>query len=282
MILLGLILLVLGVVGFGLAAYWDLKTTEFPDWLPYVMIIIALALRGVFAFIYADAWIFLWSLLIGSAFLGFGLLMYYCRQWGDGDAWLLGVMGFLFPNATGFAVVTVFPFPLTLIFNFFFISFFYLLVYSIALGMKNPKMTAVFFRTLRGELKGMLMVIVIFSALCAGLGLFVVFTYNIPSTFFLYLVMFPILLVAIMLFARYGKFVEKELFKRQIDAKKIREGDVPIDGRWRSLSEAEVRSIRARGGKIWIKEGVRFAPAFLITLLFTMLYGGIFALFILF
>jgi len=279
--MLGLILLAVGVVGFGLAAYWDLKTTEFPDWLPYSMIIIALAIRGIFAIVYADAWIFIWSLGIGAGFLGFGLLLYFCRQWGDGDAWLIGALGFLFPTATGFTVNTFFPFQITLLVNFFFIAFFYLLIYAIGLGVRNPKIARGFFTNLRGDLKSIVLIVMVFAVLSVGLGIALSFTYIVPPALFTYLLFFPIFLAAILLFARYGRFIEKSpLFKRQIDAKKVRVGDVPVGKRWRSLSEAEVRRIRARGGKIWIKEGVRFAPVFLITLLFTLFCGGMFALFV--
>ena len=278
--MLGLILLAVGIVGFGLAAYWDLKTTEFPDWLPYSMIVLALVIRGGFAIAYADAWIFIWSLGIGAAFLGFGLLLYFTRQWGDGDAWLLGALGFLFPTATGFTVNTFFPFQLTILFNFFFIAFFYLLVYAITLGVRNPRIAKGFFTSLRGDLRGMVMIVLVFAVLSAGSGAVMSSVYPVPPALFMYLMLFPVLLAAILLFARYGRFVEKTLFKKQIDAKKVRVGDVPVGRRWRGLTEGEVRRIRARGDKMWIKEGVRFAPVFLITLLITVFYGGIFALFV--
>ena len=66
------ILLAIGVVGFGLAAYWDLKTTEFPDWLPYTMIILALLVRGIASLVLQD-----WSILTQSVIIGldFGLLI---------------------------------------------------------------------------------------------------------------------------------------------------------------------------------------------------------------
>jgi len=280
MIVLGIILLVVGIIGFGLAGYWDLKTTEFPDWLPYSMIIIALAVRGIFALVFADAWIFIWSLLIGGGFLGFGLLLYFSKQWGDGDAWLLGALGFLFPNETGFIVTTYFPFQLTVLFNFFFIAFFYLLVYAIALGVRNPQIAKGFFSTFRGEVKSVALIVIVFAILSAGFGMALSIMYFVPPMMFTYLMIFPILLAAILVFAHYGRFVEKHLFKRQIDAKEVREGDVPVGNRWRSLTKAEVKRIRARGGKLWIKEGVRFAPVFVITLIITVLFGGIFTIFI--
>ena len=52
--ILELILLAIGVAGFGLAGYWDLKTTEFPDWLPYSLIIASLAVKGGWGFFVSD------------------------------------------------------------------------------------------------------------------------------------------------------------------------------------------------------------------------------------
>jgi len=119
--MLDFILLAIGIVGFGLAGYWDLKTTEFPDWLPYSMIILALLFRGIFGFIQSDWWILGNSVFVGVVFLSLGLLLYFLRQWGDGDAWLLGALGFLFPTSS-FQINTFFPFPLTILFNFLLVS----------------------------------------------------------------------------------------------------------------------------------------------------------------
>ena len=85
--------------------------------------------------------------------------MYYARQWGDGDAWLLGALGFLFPGATGFTAVAVgaapaglpaLPFPAVMLFNFFLVSFLYLIAYSLVLGLRSPRVSGKFFRYLKG------------------------------------------------------------------------------------------------------------------------------------
>ena len=106
-----LVLLGISLVGFGMAGYWDLRTTEFPDWLPYAMIILALGTRGLFSFLTGDYSLIINSVLYGGAFLLFGLGLYWFKQWGDGDAWLLGVMGFLWPDSGSFSVSTLLPFP---------------------------------------------------------------------------------------------------------------------------------------------------------------------------
>ena len=127
--MLGIVLLFISILGFGAAGYLDLKTTEFPDWLPYSIIIASIAVRAVFSFIMGDFTILTNSFIIGGIFLGIGLALYYTNQWGDGDAWLLGAMGFVFPDPAGFSAMTSsamvsFPFPITLISNMFFVAFF--------------------------------------------------------------------------------------------------------------------------------------------------------------
>ena len=99
--MLDILLLAIGVVGFSMASYWDLRYTEFPDWLPYSMLILVICSRAGFAFLTGDWFPLLSSTLIGLAFLGIGLLMYAAKQWGDGDAWLLGALGFVLPGPSG-------------------------------------------------------------------------------------------------------------------------------------------------------------------------------------
>ena len=65
------------------------------------------------------------------------------------------------------------------------------------------------------------------------------------------------------------------IFKRKIKTSELREGDVILDGRWRGLTKKEVAEIRRRGKYAWIKEGVRFAPVFIITMLISIFYGDL-------
>jgi len=92
--------------------------------------------------------------------------------------------------------------------------------------------------------------------------------------------MFPPLLVAILIFVHYGRFIEKNLFKRKIKVKDLRVGDVPVGDKWRVLTHKEVKELKKKGGEIWIKEGVRFAPVFIITMLVTLFYGNLMLLFL--
>jgi len=272
------ILAAIGVAGFGLAGYWDLKTTEFPDWLPYSMIILALAVRGVAAWLLADWSIITSSVLIGVAFLALGLAMYFLKQWGDGDAWLLGALGFLFPNASGFAYSGVFPFPVAMIFNFFLVAFAYIIVYSVALSFTRPDIYSGFIRSFRRDYKGAVVLVGGATAAYLAFLLAMFFTFSLAPPSPLLAASFPALVAFIVVFSRYGMYIEKNLFKRRIPVSRLRAGDVPVGGQWRVLSPKEVKALKRRGGSIWIKEGVRFAPVFVIALIVTLLLGDVFSL----
>lgn len=275
------VLLAIGIGGFGLAAYWDLKTTEFPDWLPYTMIILALAVRGVSSLILQDWSVLTDSVIIGLAFLGFGLLLYFLKQWGDGDGWLLGALGFLFPSPSGFSVQAgSFPFPFILLFNFFLVAFAYLVIYSIALGIRTPGVKALFLKSLRRDAKGMVSIIAVFTIACILVIAYMNLVYLMPFQAFSILAVFPPVLFLLLLFLRYGRLIETHVFRKRIPASKLRAGDVLISQRWRGLTEGEVRGLKKKGGNFWIKEGVRFAPVFLITLLVTLSYGSLAMLFL--
>ena len=65
------------------------------------------------------------------------------------------------------------------------------------------------------------------------------------------------------------------IFRRRVDVKDLREGDVPVGEKWRVLGKKEIKALKARGGKIWIKEGVRFAPVFFLTLVLMLAFGNV-------
>jgi len=272
------ILAAIGIAGFGLAGYWDLKSTEFPDWLPYSMIILALAVRSVFAWLSSDWGILTSSILVGVAFLAVGLAMYFARQWGDGDAWLLGALGFLFPNPSGFAYFGFFPFPVAMLFNFFLVAFIYIIAYSVVLSLTRPDVYRGFIRSFRREYKGAVMLVGGTTAayLIFLVTMFLSFRLAPPSP--LLAASFPALIAFIVVFSRYGMYIEKNLFKRRIPVSRLRAGDVPVGGKWRVLRPAEVKALKRRGGHVWIKEGVRFAPVFVIALVVTLLFGDVFSL----
>jgi Flp pilus assembly protein protease CpaA len=267
------------MVGFGLAAYWDLRYTEFPDWLPYSMIILALAARAVYSFMTGE-WSFLFdSLVIGPIFLGIGLLLYFAKQWGDGDAWLLGVLGFILSGPKEFGVATFMPFPVAVLFNFLFVSLFYLIIYSIGLGIKNRSVNRKYLALMKKEKYRLLGMVAFFFAFSWSAAFLMYSLFQDPAGVF-QMAMLPGVLTLILLFSYYAKTVEKNLFKRQINTSDLREGDVIFGSKWKGLTKKEIRVIQKSRKSVWIKEGVRFAPVFVITMMISIYYGDLIFIFV--
>lgn len=272
------LLLAIGAAGFGLAGYWDLKTTEFPDWLPYAVIVLSLVVRGAYSWMLGDWWIILNSVIVGGLFLGLGLLLYYIKQWGDGDAWLLGALGFLFPVAPGSFVPVVsssFLFQMALLFNFFVLSFVYLIVYAIGMGVKDRRLLSGFSHSFSGQAPMVGMMTIMFSAACLAIVMVMSVVFGLPVNAVSHILLLPAAILGLLVFVQYGQYIEKHMFKREISVKDLRVGDVPVGEKFRVLNQKEVDELKAKGGKVWIKEGVRLSPVFLITLLVTFFYGSL-------
>ncbi len=113
---------------------------------------------------------------------------------------------------------------------------------------------------------------------CTAYVIFIIYIYLAYSVLVFPLLqtfLFPAALLAIIIFVHYGRFIEGTAFRKRIDVKDLKVGDVPMGGKWRVLTEKEVRTLKRRGGKIWIKEGVRFAPVFVINVIATLFFGSI-------
>jgi len=275
--MIGLLLLAVGVCGFGLAAYWDLKTTEFPDWLPYSIIVSALAIRGGYTLFTGDMSYIISSVVYGLVFLAAGLVMYLARQWGDGDAWLMGALGFLFPDAAGFMPFfgVQAPFWIMLILNFFLISLVYLVLYAVIIGARKPGVWKTFSKNV-GARKLVIIssfALILAASLCTAL--YLSYNFAVPIYDFSGILAMPLIAISMLLFLQYARAVESDLFRRKIKAKDLRAGDVLITGKWRGITQEEVEKLRKKGGDVWIKEGVRFAPVFVITVLVTVFVGSV-------
>jgi hypothetical protein len=254
--MLEIILFLVAFIGSVIAGLYDLKTTEIPD----------------LAWSY---WPFVYSLIAGLGFLGFGFLMYYLGQWGGGDAKILSAIGFLIPIYQ--SVKLMFPFSISFFFNVFLVGAVYMIVYAFALSIINKRIWSAFFKDLKANAR---MILIYNSALVASIilmGLLFARYFE-----FLPLEAFTVLVVTIGLASaglyilwKFVKAVENVGFKKKIPVSKLRVGDVPDYYKvWEGVTEKEIRKIKKSGKKyIWIKEGVRFAPTFPIALLFTLFFG---------
>lgn len=271
--------IVTAFIGIGIATVWDLKTTEVPDQLPYAMIAIALVLFGYQSFVEWSYMPILYSVGVGIGFLAFGYILYYFGQWGGADAWLLSAIGFLLPFR---GVQAMFPLPLIFIFNLFFIGAIYMIIYAFIFSLFNRKIFSQFSKDLKASsnmaLIGLAVLLVIFFSVSWYMSntLFHVVNFSkmVVSS------LFSLGLVA-MLFViwKFAKAVEEYGFKRRIPVSKLKVGDMLLEEKKLvGITEEQLKKIRKSGKRqVWIKEGVRFAMAFPLALIVTLLYGeGIF------
>lgn len=274
-----LILLLIALIGSSIAAIYDLKTTEVPDWVFYVMFGIGFPIVAVKSFISSDFSPVVSSTITGVALLGFGLLMYKTGQWGGADAVLLGIIGFLIPQIpSGITTSLLFPFPVTFLINLFILGTAYMILYSIYIAAKNDAFKSLFVKDLKASSK----LITILSV-----SLFLVFS---ATTFYLQKLflgsvnifeiisasIIPLVLtIVVVLVYKFAVLLEKNVFRKRILVSKLKIGDVLLKKREIvGIDKKELIRIKKSGEKyVWIKEGISFIPAFVIALLFTLVMG---------
>ena len=264
--------------GSTISAIWDLKTTEIPDSIPYIMIAIALITYGVQSYAEGNYWVIGNSLIVGLSLLGFGFLMYYFGQWGGGDAKLLSAIGFLLPvMPIGFSSLR-FPFPLSFLFNLFLVGAVYMLFYALVMAASNRRIVSKFLNDVKSSSKILFLSSASLFFVFIFLNLLVATTFSIAidADFLVKNSVIPLVAtIFIVLIWKFAKAVEEIGFKEKIPVSKLKIGDVPIYFKlWEGITEKELRKIKKSGKRfIWIKSGVRFAPAFPLALLFTLLVG---------
>jgi hypothetical protein len=272
----------IALIGSSLAAAWDLKTTEIPDVIPHVMILSAIIFWGIQSYILHDYWLIAQSFLVGLGFLGFGFLMYYLGQWGGGDAKMLSAIGFLIPeNIYNFKIRSIYesifnllPFPIIYLINVFFLGAIYMIIYAIVLSVINRKIIKDFLLNIKSSSKST--VTLFFSIFIFSLILNSIISYNFSifksiSTS----ITVAFLSLTLILLWKFIISVEKIGFRRKVHVNKLKVGDVLQESRfWEGITEKDIERIKKSGKKyVIIKDGVRFAPVFTITLLFTLFIG---------
>jgi prepilin signal peptidase PulO-like enzyme (type II secretory pathway) len=276
--MLEILLFVVALIGSIAAGLYDLKTTEIPDEIPYAMMAVGIVGNIIKSYLVWSYWPVLLSMIVGLAFLGFGFLMYYIGQWGGGDAKILSAIGFLVPVIPQQIKVTLmFPFPVGFFFNVFLVGAFYMIVYAVILSFINRDIWSVFVEDLKANAK-------IFMTFNLSLLAFLIFSVALLTKYYELLPLNDMMMFSVMIFLismgffilwKFVKTVEEVGFKKKIPISQLKVGDVPLDYKiWEGITEKELKKIKSSGKKyIWIKEGVRFAPAFPLALIFTVLVG---------
>jgi len=250
------------------------------------MIIVALVVYGTQSLLAWNYWPLLNSFMVGLAFLGFGFLMYFLGQWGGGDAKILGAMGFLLPAAPSFIspnffnLTPFFPFPFSFMVNVFLVGAAYMIIYAIVMALRNRDIVRKFKEDMAASCRFLL-------ALSAALfAAFIAIGFALSNAFYARLSLGEIvadsilpLAATVMIFVvwKFARAVENVGFKRRVSVGRLKVGDVLDKSRlWEGITEKELRTLRrSKTRYVWVKEGVRFAPAFPLALLVTALFGDV-------
>jgi len=274
-----LILLAVALGGGIAASAYDLKTTEVPDWLFYLIFGIGFPFVIAESILAANVNIFINSAIAGLGLLGFGLLMYKLGQWGGADVFILALMGFLVPNIpAGFSSSIFFPFPVSFLLNVFIVGAVYMIIYAVVIAMRNVKIIHGFIQDLRKSTH----IILISSFALFVTIIFISFYMN--EFYFLNIqnsqiirtsVLVLFLTLSAFIVFKFARAVEEIGFKKKIPISKLRIGDMLLESKELvGIDKKQLNRMKKSTKKyVWIKEGVRFAPAFPLALLFTLFVG---------
>lgn len=261
-----LIRIFIALIGSGIAGIWDLKTTNIPDSVCIAMIISAFSLHTIQGFLTNDFSLLINATIVGALFLIFSLVMYFTGQWGGGDGELLIAIGVLLPVSS---YVTYFPFSLSFFINMIFIGAIYSIIYSLILAYRNPKVRKDFFKNLKETKSISIMIFILILFLFST-----ILNEGLLSLIF-------ILLLALFIFQKFAKSIERGFYKR-IPVSKLKPDDMigedipklKIYKKFiRGLTKKEVQKIKKYRKYVKIKEGIRYGIVFFLALLFTLLYG---------
>jgi Flp pilus assembly protein protease CpaA len=283
--MLELISLLTALIGSSIAAAWDLKTTEIPDEIPHIMIVLGLVLNGVHSYLLWSYVPILSSVVVGLSLLGLGFLMYFLGQWGGGDAKVLSAIGFLIPTLpTGFTPNLFFPFPLSFLANVFLIGAIYMLVYAFVIALMNRKIIHEFLTDMKASSTVLLVGSIALFTAFIGVNYFLITYFHLNSTTNLLVLnsLIPLVAtVALYVVWKFARIVENVGFKKRIPLSKLRIGDVLLENRlWEGITEKELNKIKKSGKRyVTIKQGIRFAPAFPMAIIFTLYVGDAILLF---
>lgn len=226
------------------AGIYDLKTSDIFEEVPALMVSFGLFYWYIVSLFLKDFSYFLSSVTVGIFLLSFGLILFKLKLWGDGDAWILGGIGFMVPFLhSPFSSI----YPFLLLFSVLLVGAIYSLVYILIYGLLDKKIKKKFssnFNKNRSLLLGFLIP-------CLAASIYVPFLAVIGAL--------PIIYV-------YSKTVEENM-KKRIKTSELKEGDVVAGKEIVGVTREDIKNLRNKQKSIEIQEGVRFTMVFPISLL---------------
>ena len=283
MIIADAILMVLSFAALVFASVIDVRTKEVPDWISYSLIVSCFGVRVFYFLVFRDLWYLLYGLIGFASMLVFGLVMYYTKQWGGGDAKLAMGLGIAFSSNLFSEKSFLFGF----IVNLLIFGAFYGIGWSVYLAFKNKKGFAKSFAKNLNEKKRFR----IFSLILGFLAVVSIFFISSPLLRFV-LCITALTPICYTYFHVFGKSVEECCMYKWLPVSRLTEGDwvakpVYMKGKLIcgpkdvGLEKCQIIALKkADVKKVLVKEGIPFVPSFLIASIVTLVYGNILLSFI--
>lgn len=252
------------------ASYEDIKKTEVANWITYSFAAFALAYRAIYSVLKADYKFFLLGVIGFVLFYLIGNLLYYAKALGGADVKLLRGIGVVLPYS-GYLNLLILSFGFVIL--LFLVAFVYALAYSFIIMIKDWKGFVKEFNSLVKKFKLGIISLSILGII--SLILSVIYVYAMFGvSLFLLLVIIPWLYVFL-----------KAIDKCMIVLKKPRElmegdwiiNDIKLKGyivkdTVHGLTSKDISMLNKMNKNIYVKNGVPFVPAILISFIIMVFF----------
>ena len=264
-------LTLLALVYLAIASVQDLRKREIWNWLSFSLIIFALAYRAFYSVLASDLWFFVYGVIGLAVFVILGYVFYYARVFAGGDVKLLWALGVVLPVSDIYSSLILTGMFILL---FLFVGGLWGLGYSFFLVARNKEQFSMEFGKQIKKYRSFVLILLVVS-----LALVLV-PVILNDAVFIFL---PVIIFLMPLLYVYGKAIENSCMIQELATRKLTVGDWLVEpvkvGRktikpyWEGISEEELKILRKYRGKIKIKQGVPFVPAFLIAFVLLVLSG---------
>lgn len=258
-------LIVLALIWIIFATVQDIRKREIADWLNFSLIIFALGFRFFYSLFSDTDFQFFYQGLIGfGIFFLLGNLFYYSRLFAGGDAKLMIALGAVLPFSKSFMInVNIF---IIFLFTFLIVGAVYGMIWSFVLAFRNWKSFKKEFSNVFKKNKKLVLT-----------GSFVGIVLILGGFLESILIYSGILIFASSYFYIFSKAVDECCMVKKVSSKNLTLGDwiyqdvkvgnKVIKKKWEGLNEDEVVLLKKRNKQVLVRQGIPFAPVFLISFL---------------